>query len=297
VSFAPTGAGAVTATLTATGVKATVTATESLSGTGVVPGHIYWTDQPGDYFTSINEAGRDGSNQVTLSDDQFVSGLAVDSSHLFWSVSGQTDEANGEIMEAGLDGSNPQALITGVDNPNGVVVHGGHIYWTDPQQGTIMEAGLDGSNPQALITDQSGLLQLAVGEDHIYWTDESAGTIMEANLDGTDVTTIVTGQTNLGGPAVSGGHIYWTGTARVDGLPEGTIMEADLDGSNPQTLVGIPGYGIPGSVTVVGGDLYYVMGYPFTGGGNITEAGLDGSDPQVLAGSMDGVGWLAVSSH
>ena len=44
VQFKPAAAGSVSATLTANGKKSAATATDLLSGTGTVPGHVYWTN-------------------------------------------------------------------------------------------------------------------------------------------------------------------------------------------------------------------------------------------------------------
>jgi Abnormal spindle-like microcephaly-assoc'd, ASPM-SPD-2-Hydin len=83
VKFAPAGAGPVTATLTATGVKRPAAATASLSGTGVVPGHLYWVskNERGDL---IYDAGLDGSNPQTLVSALRIDGLAVSGSHMYW---------------------------------------------------------------------------------------------------------------------------------------------------------------------------------------------------------------------
>ena len=44
VRFKPAAAGSMSATLTAAGKKSAATATDVLSGTGTVPGHLYWTN-------------------------------------------------------------------------------------------------------------------------------------------------------------------------------------------------------------------------------------------------------------
>jgi hypothetical protein len=43
--------------------------------------------------------------------------MAVDSSHLYW-----TNQRDGTIVEAGLDGTNPQTIATGQSIPFGVAV-------------------------------------------------------------------------------------------------------------------------------------------------------------------------------
>jgi hypothetical protein len=295
VSFAPAGAGPVTATLTATGGKRPVAATASLSGTGVVPGHLYWVakNERGDY---IDEVAMDGSNQQTLIGALEIDGLAVSGSHMYWTEKGASADA-GVIIEAGLDGSDPQTLVTGQDNPYGVVVYGSHIYWADESAGTIMEAGLDGSNAQALITGLSDVYNVAVNHGHIYWVDPSAGALNEANLDGTGVTTVITDQSIQGWLAVDGSHIYWGSRVPAGSLGEGggIIMKSALDGSNPQTLYTNPSHLGQDGLVVYRGHIYW-SATGLDNQGALMEAGLDGSNPQYLSGSAQPV-WLAVSSQ
>jgi hypothetical protein len=255
VKFAPAGAGPVTATLTATGVKRPVAATVSLSGTGVVPGHLYWV--------SKNERGD-------------------------------------LIYDAGLDGSNPQTLVSAL-RIDGLAVSGSHMYWTEQgasaDAGVIMEAGLDGSNPQALITGLSDVYNVALNRGHIYWVDPSAGALNEANLDGTGVTTVITDPSIQGWLAVDGSHIYWGSRVPAGSLGEGggIIMKSALDGSNPQTLYTNLDHVGEGGLAVYSGHIYW-SSTGLTGGGGLFEAGLDGSNPQTLLGSSDPE-WVAVSSR
>ena len=98
-------------------------------------------------------------------------------SHLYWA-------AGDSIWEANLDGTNPQVIVTGQQDPAGVAVNTSHLYWTGSGDGTIWEANLDGTNPQAVVTGQNAPAGVAVDTSHLYWTGD--GAIWEANLDGTN---------------------------------------------------------------------------------------------------------------
>src|SRR5690349_18995035 len=113
VQFAPSSAGTVTATLTAANNKKTVLATDALTGTGVAPAHLYWTDPD---TNTVWEANPDGSNPQQLESGQNGPwGVAVSSSHLY-----RADSSAGTIMEANLDGTSPQAIAPGQSFPTGV---------------------------------------------------------------------------------------------------------------------------------------------------------------------------------
>ncbi len=222
VQFAPAGPGADSATLTAAGKRAD-TATTSLTGTGVVPGHLYWANQDAG---TIVKAASDGSNlQVIATSEGQPRAVAVDSANLYWT------RMAGTIVEAGLDGSNPQVIATGQAAPNGMAVDGTHLYWSSGYNGTIVEAGLDGSNPQVIVTGQLAPFGVAVDSTHLDWADFTAGTIVEAGLDGSNPQVIATGQFGPVGVAVDSAHLFWTSYGA------GTIVEAGLDGSNPHAIV------------------------------------------------------------
>ena len=78
----------------------------------------------------------------------------------------------------------------------------GHLYWANSGNGTIMEANLDGTNPQTIVTGQSNPVGIAVDAQHLYWANRDSGTIAEANLDGTNPQTIVSGQSDAQGMTV-----------------------------------------------------------------------------------------------
>ena len=233
VRFAPAGAGAVTATLTAASKKQ-ATVTDALTGTGGVggpaPGHLYWAAGG-----TIWEANLDGSNpRAIVTGQPDPAGVAVNASHLYW-----TDSGSGAIWAANLDGSNPQAIVTGQISPAGVAVNASHLYWTD--SGAIWEANLDGTNPQAVVSGQQLPYGIAVGgggpklAGPMYWTNRGDGTVNVAALDGTNPLAIVSGQHHPQGMAVSsadGGDLYWANNG------DGTIWEADWpDGANPHAIV------------------------------------------------------------
>ena len=145
--------------------------------------------------------------------------------HIYW-----VNRNAGTVVEANLDGTDPQTIATGQSGPEGVAVSTGHLYWTNDTAGTVVEANLDGTSPQTIATGQNGPEGVAVSADQLYWADQNGGTVVEANLDGTSPQTIATGQNGPVGVALSASQLYWTNFAA------GTVVEANLDGTSPQTI-------------------------------------------------------------
>ena len=112
------------------------------------------------------------------------------------------------------------------------------MYWTGSGDGSIWEANLDGTNPQAVVTGQLLPYGMAVGGPKtglMYWTNRGDGTVHIAALDGTDGFAIVSGQHHPQGMAVSSvgdGDLYWANNG------DGTLWEADWpDGGHPHPII------------------------------------------------------------
>ena len=235
VRFAPASIAAFSATLTSASANPAATATVALSGTGVAPRFLYWTDFGSNSDSSngtVNQAGLGGTSPHAIATAQNqAAGIAVSASRIYWSTSGNT------INEANLDGTSPRAVpVIGVGQ---IAVDASNLYWTHEQGGlnggTIIEAGLDVTGPHAIVTGQPFLIVgLAADASHVYWTSETDfsnghGSVWEANLDGSSAHAIVTGQNDPNGVAVGGGHVYWAAAGAGPGF--GAIWEANPDGS------------------------------------------------------------------
>ncbi len=217
-------------------------------------------------------------------------------SHMYW-----TALEEGIIYRASLDGSNVEALLTGVIFPIGLTldVTGGQMYWTgldpDDEEGIIYRASLDGSNVEALLTVEivPFFLALDVAGGQMYWIgldpDDEEGIIYRASLDGSNVEPLLTGSSEvLTGLAldVAGGQMYWT-------VPDaGVIYRASLDGSNVEPL--LTGLEEPGvlALDVAGGQMYWTGTDEFAG--VIYRASLDGSNVEPLLTGLDGPVGLAL---
>lgn len=173
-------------------------------------------------------------------------------------------------------------FITGADNPKGVAVYGGYIYWVNSDTfGSIGRARLNGTDvnqnfvpsEQAANGDDINYANgIAVTSSHIYWADSNRNSLARADTaTGASATQFITGLNDPRGVAVSGGFIYW-----ADDLDHGTIGRARLDGSgvNNSFITGARG---PCGVTIAGGDIYWANSGYGTTGTTIGRAKLDGS--------------------
>ena len=234
VRFAPASIATDTARLTGVSANPAVTATAALTGTGVRPRFLYWTDQIGTASGTVSVIPLTGIGTPTtlVTGQASPAGVAVDASHIYWGTVA-TRVAPAMIAEAPLTGGRPTALVrTGLDTPSGVAVDASHIYWADSGSGTVSGRSLTGGITIALyVSTFAAPSGVAVDSGHVYWANSGNGTINETPLTGGPVTTLFSGQAQPCGVAVDSGHIYWTNSG------DGTINEAPLTGGPVTTLV------------------------------------------------------------
>jgi virginiamycin B lyase len=162
------------ANLNGSGVDQTFIETEgSPVGVAVDAAHVYWTSYGGD----ISRANLNGSGVVETFVDitGFPDGIAVDGTHLYWAefagTIGRTPLANPNGPDKDPD------FITGADNPHGVAVRDGVLYWANHNPGTIGAYPLDGSaSPdESFVTGAIGPQGVAADSNHLYWANYASG--------------------------------------------------------------------------------------------------------------------------
>ncbi|XP_022087296.1 LOW QUALITY PROTEIN: low-density lipoprotein receptor-related protein 2-like [Acanthaster planci] len=165
--------------------------------------YLYWTDSR---KGTISVATWDGSySKALLSRDDGIStpralALDLENGYLYWS-SFSPRFAN--IMRAGLDGSNPEQVVTDYwERPVSLALDPsqGKIYWLDAGSKTIESAKLDGSRRRVIMRDMSRRpFGLAIYQDKLYWTDAQKSSLFSANkFSGSDLDVVAKG---LGRPA------------------------------------------------------------------------------------------------
>jgi sugar lactone lactonase YvrE len=165
----------------------------------------------------------------------------ADSSRIYW----LDLRANGAVMTAAADGSNPKPLITGqgLNGPDGVAVDAPHgkIYWTNMNEGTdqgsLQRADLDGSHVEYVIKPGGAhtpkQLQIDPVHGRLYWCNRDGFTLARSRLDGTEPEILITGLQNPVGMALDVGKgLFYFSDKNAQ-----TIQRASMDGA-PGSLSG-----------------------------------------------------------
>ena len=233
----------------------------------------------------LGAANLDGSNFVdgvpyraaNVPEIGNICGVAVSNGNLYWA-----DNSRGTIGRMGLPASPyghanliservfiDEAFISGIVNPCGVAVDGGHIYWTSSGGMSIGRANIDGSGvDRTFISGVSSPCGVAVDGSHVYWGSFVDGAIGRANLGGGEVNEeFVLGASGPCGVAVDAGHLYW---ANWDGS---SIGRAGIDGSAPDNFF-VSGLANPCGVAVDGSHVYWTN---WNARDPVGRANLDGS--------------------
>lgn len=175
--------------------------------------HLYWVDRAHRKFQRANLDGT-GVKDVKefRSTSAWDMKLDLKRGKLYWVEFAtrkiQRMNLNGTGIEVVVDRWNSAILSIGLD------VDAGHIYWTSTNRGIIHRASMNGVNIEEVITGLQEPNHLVVDEQSrkLYWSTwnrrEKTHKIQQANLDGSDVRDVVTDLTNINGMALDTEGIY-----------------------------------------------------------------------------------------
>ncbi|HMG57155.1 MAG TPA: hypothetical protein VK601_26830, partial [Kofleriaceae bacterium] len=118
---------------------------------------------------------------------------------------------NGGACQASL--CQPVALAIGQNNPQGIAVDTGNVYWTSGD-GTVQRMAIAGGAPTTLASGQTSPFGVAVDATRVYWTNKagagSGGAVMSVLIAGGGQQTLASAQGAPDRVIVTGGALYWT---------------------------------------------------------------------------------------
>lgn len=136
------------------------------------------------YFTAfdpINEVRRvakdTGAETVVASAQGGARGIAVDSTHVYW-----TNPDEDQVARRAKTGGAIELIAQAQDGARGVAVDDTYVYWTNYASGEVMRRGKTGGPVQTLAEGQAGALLIAVNSTHVYWTNLDGDRVMRIPL-------------------------------------------------------------------------------------------------------------------
>lgn len=194
--------------------------------------HIYWFNR-GD--GAIGRANLDGSGvnpDFIPSAAAVGTGISVGSGYIYW-----TDFQNSTLGRANMDGTGATTITTDLLNPEGVVVEGNYVYWTnyleENGQVPIGRANLDGTGPVndfiLAPANQTGKIgQIVADSAYLYWGH--GPDIARATLDGANVNTaFAVAPGGNRGLAVDSSYFYWSTNGDYNSAQP--VARANVDGT------------------------------------------------------------------
>ena len=225
-------------------------------------GNIYWTDSL-DSGPAVGRAKIDGTQVNGRFFDTgslgAPSGLAVDSSHIYWA-----GWQSNKIGRADIDGQNvePEWISgsgsdfgSGSVQTAGVAVNSQRIYWGNWRAGLSSALGpigvaeITGSpSTNEYVSSTNGANSLAVTPNYLFWGNYGNGETgsigrLEFGNDPTPDNDFISGIKTPDGVAADGNYIYWTN--RTDGA----IGRANLNGTGVNQTF-LPGVASPYGIAV-----------------------------------------------
>jgi hypothetical protein len=194
---------------------------------------IYWTNAgtPTTYTDgSLVKMPIEGGPVTLLSTNQAKAlGLALDAERVYWTTS-----IGGAVRSMKLDGSDYLEHVTGQLSPQGLVVSGTDLFWSEVGAGFLWTLSLASNDPPKTLVNNASFL-LAVDADFVYsghyQPGSGTGAVSRTKRDGSEITTI-SKQAYPYAMAVNSKHVYWSnqgtlqpGTGSINRAPKNFVAQ------------------------------------------------------------------------
>lgn len=204
-------------------------------------------------------------------------GLTYDSVNAKIYFTDFTNTDNGKIWRMDLDGTNMQAIVSGITDPYSITINntGGKIYWAD-DKGNISRANLDGSSLERefihIANGQMRGIAYSPKKDIIFFYEVNFENLYAAKSDGTGVAKII--------PAAYGYGIFVddvNGKLYFEDRKKPAIMQSNLDGSAIVKIADVPSSRVHGMAIDYKNNKFY---WTDRDKGFIKRSNLDGSEAE-----------------
>lgn len=209
-------------------------------------------------------------------------GLAIDATAVYF-----TNTNADTVMKVDKVGGAPVVIVphrfTSAEQPWGLAVTGGYLYWVAFFRGFIARSGLGGEDPIELAESEGYAKEIAVDETSIYWT--RPGMIRKMGRGGGAPVTLIA--TNAQDLAADGSSVYWTQAASIGG---GAVMRMGLGGESPTALAS--GLSSPRGLALDASSVYWAD----DGDRTVRKVSLAGGAVTTLATAPGSPAFVAVDS-
>jgi hypothetical protein len=176
----------------------------------------------------VPESGGSTTNLTPMSSGLSASGVAVDTSNVYWA-----DYTGGKIFqtskpEAGTITTKP--IVASLTSPVRVAVDATNVYWTSTGSAGVAPKG--GGSPEWMSIGES-LWGLTVDASYVYFGDLGSGNISRAYIATGATTSVATGQIGVRGLTSDPTHLAWVSTGA--GASASGAVQYMVKGGSPAT--------------------------------------------------------------
>lgn len=237
-----------------------VASASSLSGTGtftVDDANVYWTTKT--WKVVLAPKGGGASRSFDLSPEGGIPyRVTVANNAAFVSVR-QANNGDGRIDAVPLTGAPAVTLVTGQNQPAGVVASPTHVFWVNSGTNRVGQVQVDGGGSLTISSNGVSPQYLATDGTRLYWTHASAGGgVWAAPLPLTASTAAVQLYRGDGiqgrGIAVDGTHVYWSTAAGIDRVKK--------DGTKHVSLVNLNADAVTREIAIDDAWVYFLISTP-----------------------------------